>query len=162
MPHAREGRPCLRQGSGRQARTMKIPLNPPFSKGEVFLLPFVKGGGDGFKRAIFYIIVITKVLFGILAERVGFEPTSPFGRTAFRERRLKPTRQPLQDIFRNFIVVSHPIRLARSILVRARGWDVLASFRLPRLRRGRRTHVSFWENPVLTGRLKPTRQPLLS
>ncbi len=25
-----------------------------------------------------------------LAERVGFEPTSPFGRTAFRERRLKP------------------------------------------------------------------------
>ena len=30
-----------------------------------------------------------------MAERVGFEPTSPFGRTAFRERRLKPTRQPL-------------------------------------------------------------------
>ena len=25
-----------------------------------------------------------------MAERVGFEPTSPFGRTAFRERRLKP------------------------------------------------------------------------
>jgi hypothetical protein len=25
-----------------------------------------------------------------VAERVGFEPTSPFGRTAFRERRLKP------------------------------------------------------------------------
>jgi len=35
---------------------MKIPLNPPFSKGEVFLLPFVKGGGEGFKRAIFYIM----------------------------------------------------------------------------------------------------------
>ena len=25
-----------------------------------------------------------------MAERVGVEPTSPFGRTAFRERRLKP------------------------------------------------------------------------
>jgi hypothetical protein len=25
-----------------------------------------------------------------MAERVGFEPTSPYGRTAFRERRLKP------------------------------------------------------------------------
>ena len=25
-----------------------------------------------------------------MAERVGFEPTSPFGRTAFRERRLQP------------------------------------------------------------------------
>jgi hypothetical protein len=27
----------------------------PFSKGEVFLLPFVKGGGEGFKRATFCI-----------------------------------------------------------------------------------------------------------
>ena len=33
---------------------------------------------------------ITKLLTWCMAERVGFEPTSPFGRTAFRERRLKP------------------------------------------------------------------------
>ena len=26
----------------------------------------------------------------MMAERVGFEPTTPFGRTAFRERRLQP------------------------------------------------------------------------
>jgi len=26
----------------------KIPLNPPFPKGEVFYLPLEKGGGEGF------------------------------------------------------------------------------------------------------------------
>jgi hypothetical protein len=30
----------------------KIPLNPPFLKGEV-ALPLIKGGGEGFKKAIF-------------------------------------------------------------------------------------------------------------
>ncbi len=30
---------------------MKIPLTPPFSKGEL-LLPFIKGGREGFKKAI--------------------------------------------------------------------------------------------------------------
>jgi len=51
--------------TGRQARTMEIPLNPPFPKGEV-TPPFRKwfgtltilssskeGGGKGFKKAIF-------------------------------------------------------------------------------------------------------------
>ena len=60
-----------------------------------------------------------------MAERVGFEPTSPFGRTAFRERRLKPTRQPLLFPLTN-LCGSHPTRLARTIGVRTRGWDVLS------------------------------------
>jgi len=29
-------------------RFRKIPLNPPFQKGEALLLPFVKGGWEGF------------------------------------------------------------------------------------------------------------------
>jgi hypothetical protein len=28
----------------------KIPLNPPFPKGEVFLLPLKKGGREGFNN----------------------------------------------------------------------------------------------------------------
>jgi hypothetical protein len=31
----------------------QIPLNPPFSKGEVFLLPLEKGGGEGFYEVFF-------------------------------------------------------------------------------------------------------------
>ncbi|MBM4350463.1 MAG: PAS domain S-box protein [Deltaproteobacteria bacterium] len=31
----------------------QIPLNPPFSKGEVFLLPLAKGGGEGFYGTFF-------------------------------------------------------------------------------------------------------------
>ena len=31
----------------------QIPLNPPFSKGEVFHLPLEKGGGEGFYEAFF-------------------------------------------------------------------------------------------------------------
>jgi hypothetical protein len=31
----------------------KIPLSPPFPKGEGFYLPFAKGGGEGFKKGIF-------------------------------------------------------------------------------------------------------------
>src|SRR4030043_771519 len=31
----------------------QIPLNPPFSKGEVFLLPLAKGGGEGFYESFF-------------------------------------------------------------------------------------------------------------
>ena len=61
-----------------------------------------------------------------MAERVGFEPTSPFGRTAFRERRLKPTRQPLQNSANESMRGSHPTRLARTIWVRTRAWNVLS------------------------------------
>jgi hypothetical protein len=39
-----------------ETNTVRFFHTFPFSKGEVFLLPFVKGGGEGFKRAIFYII----------------------------------------------------------------------------------------------------------
>jgi hypothetical protein len=66
--------------------------------------------------------------FRNMAERVGFEPTSRKPRTAFRERRLQPTRQPLRLLTLGALarISTHPIGFAK-------GWDVLTSFRLPRL-----------------------------
>jgi len=91
--------------------------------------------------------------------------------TAFRERRLKPTRQPLQNFANKSMSGSHPTRLPRTIWVRARGWDVLSRFALYTMRCrasllpppcGRRTHVPRLSGiPLQAGRLKPTRQPLL-
>ncbi len=95
-----------------------------------------------------------------MAERVGFEPTSPFGRTAFRERRLKPTRQPLQ------ISVTH-----LSVVLIPPDWHVpfpascqrvgcahsLRSFRLPSVAE---PTSPFGRTAFRERRLKPTRQPL--
>ena len=35
-------------------RTMKIPLSPPFAKGDNYTSLWQRGGGEGFKEAIFY------------------------------------------------------------------------------------------------------------
>jgi hypothetical protein len=78
----------------------------------------------------------------VMAERVGFEPTSPCGRTGFRDRRLKPTRQPLQLMIAQYLGLC-----ASPTALRAGGWDVLASLPPPPF--GRRTHVHLWENPGL-------------
>jgi hypothetical protein len=39
---------------------MKIPLNPPFQRGKLHL-PFVKGGGEGFKKVIFKIMPMNEI-----------------------------------------------------------------------------------------------------
>ena len=102
-----------------------------------------------------------------LAERVGFEPTSPCGRTAFRERRLQPLGNLSNDLNKLRRLI-RPSILQHSKLTRTLNCSCqrvgcaqsLRSLRLPRLRRGRRTHVSLRENPVpesrfQTGRLQP-------
>jgi hypothetical protein len=43
----------LKKTSDQDIVISQIPLNPPFSKGEVFFLPLAKGGGEGFYEAIF-------------------------------------------------------------------------------------------------------------
>ncbi len=85
-----------------------------------------------------------------MAERVGFEPTSPCGRTAFRERRLKPTRQPLQNSANKPIVGSDPPDWhEKPHFVPEGGMCSVASLLPPPS--GRRTHVSLRENPVSDG-----------
>src|SRR4030067_405844 len=37
-------------GAGSSQRAIKIPLNPPFSKGEISFPPLEKGGEGGFER----------------------------------------------------------------------------------------------------------------
>jgi hypothetical protein len=43
----------LKKRSDQDIVISQIPLNPPFSKGEVFLLPLAKGGGEGFYEGFF-------------------------------------------------------------------------------------------------------------
>jgi hypothetical protein len=78
--------PCTPCGAG--LRSFRLPFGSPNqfpsqSRGRV-LIPLNVS-----------IVYLAMHLTWFVAERVGFEPTSPFERTAFRERRLKPTRQPL-------------------------------------------------------------------
>ena len=59
-----------------------------------------------------------------MAERVGFEPTSPFGRTAFRERRLKPlgNLSVTPNLPNQPLINDQQPKLARTTQGLAKGW----------------------------------------
>jgi hypothetical protein len=56
----------LKKKSNQDIEISKIPLNPPFSKGEAFLLPLAKGGGEGFYEAFFKVLKYYKMVYNNL------------------------------------------------------------------------------------------------